>query len=89
MYQIETVPVPILDENEQVHSYTEIKIEKLYIALNKETYITLYAQELKMCMKIGYEYYCEELFVVKSKTRYSCPSTIYFNLESAVIKANC
>ena len=41
MYQIETVLVPILDENEQVHSYTEIKIEKLYIALNKETYITL------------------------------------------------
>ena len=28
MYQIETVLVPILDENEQVHSYTELKIEK-------------------------------------------------------------
>ena len=27
MYQIKTVPVPILDENEQVHSYTELKIE--------------------------------------------------------------
>ena len=51
MYQIETVPVPILDENEQVHSYTELKIEKLYIALNKETYITLHAQQLKMCRK--------------------------------------
>ena len=24
MYQIETVPVPILDENEQTHSYTEL-----------------------------------------------------------------
>ena len=35
MYQIETVPVPILDENEQVHSYTELKIEKLCIALNE------------------------------------------------------
>ena len=41
MYQIETVPVPILDRNEQAHSYTELKIEKPYIALNKETYITL------------------------------------------------
>ena len=41
----------------------------------------LHAQELKMCKKIGYEYYCEELFVVKSKTRYNCASTIYFNLE--------
>ena len=34
MYQIETVPVPILDENEQAYSYTELKIEKLYITLN-------------------------------------------------------
>ena len=42
-----------------------------------------------MCKKIGYECYCEELFVVKSKTRYSCASTIYFNLKSDVIKANC
>ena len=89
MYQIETVPVPILDENEQVHSYMELKIEKSYIALNEETYITLHTQEMKMCKRIGYEYYCEELFVVKSKTRYSCASNIYFNLESDVIKANC
>ena len=39
-------------------------------------HITLYAQELKMCKKIGYEYYCKELFVVKSKTRYFCTSAI-------------
>ena len=71
MYQIETVPVPILDENEQVHSYTELKIEKNYIALNKETYIMLCAQELKRCKKVGYEYYCKESFVVKSKMRYN------------------
>ena len=89
MYQIETVPVPILDENEQVHSYTELKIKKLYIVLNEESYIMLRTQELKMCKKIGYEYYCKELFVVKSKTRYSCTSAIYFNLESDVMKANC
>ena len=89
MYQIETVPVPILDENEQAHSYTELKIEKPYIALSDETYITLCSQELKTCKRIGYEYYCEELFVIKSKTRYSCASTIFFNLESDVIRANC
>ena len=89
MYQIETVPVPILDKNKQAHSYTELRIEKPYIALSEETYIMLHAQELKMCKKIGYEYYCKELFVVKSKTRYSCAGTIFFNLESDVIKANC
>ena len=89
MYQIETVLVPILNKNEQAPSYTELKVEKPYIALNEETYITLHSQELKMCKRIGYEYYCKELFVIKSKTRYSCVSAIYFNLESDVIKTNC
>ena len=67
MYQIETTPVPILDENEQVHSYTELKIEKPYITLNEETYIMLHSQELKMCKRIRYKYYWKELFVVKVK----------------------
>ena len=49
----------------------------------------LRVQELKMCKKIGYGYYCEELFVVKSKTRYRCSSAIYFNLGSNVRKENC
>ena len=89
MYQIETVPVPILDDNEQVHSYTELKIEKPYIALNEETYIMLCTQELKMCKKIGYKYYCEELFVVKARPDTAAPVPYYFNLESDVIKANC
>ena len=61
----------------------------MYITLNEETYITLHTQELKMCKKIGYEYHCKELFVIKSKARYSCASTIYFHLESDVIKASC
>ena len=86
MYQIETVLVPILDQNEQVQSYTHLKIDKPYIALNTETYITLHAQELNMCKKIGYEYHCEELFVVKSKNRYSCASAIYFNLGPEIIQ---
>ena len=55
----------------------------------KKKYITLHSQELKMCKRIRYEYYCKELFVIKSKMRYSCASAIYFNLESDVIRANC
>ena len=69
MYQIETVSVPILDENEQAYSYTELKIEKLYITLNEEMYITLHTQELKMSKKIRYKYYCEEQFINESKMR--------------------
>ena len=41
LYQIETVPVPILDASNKIQSYTQLKIEKPYIALNDETYITI------------------------------------------------
>ena len=89
MYQIETVPVPILDQNEKAQSYTQLKIDKPYKTLDIDTYITLRTQELHTCKKIGYEYYCEELFVVKTKTRYSCASAISFNLGPEIIKENC
>ena len=36
LYQVETVPVPILDSSNKVQSYTQLKIEKPYIALNDE-----------------------------------------------------
>ena len=42
-----------------------------------------------MCKKIGYEYYCEELFVVKSKSKYTCASALYFQLDKQTIKDNC
>ena len=79
LYQVETVPVPILDNGDKVQSYTQLKIEKPYIALNEETYITICPQELSSCKKISYEYFCEVLFVVNSKHQYSCASAVYFN----------
>ena len=87
-YQLETVPIPILDQNDRAYSCTHLQVEKSYIALNSETYISLWQQELRTCKKIGYEFYCEELFVVKHKTKYSCESAIYFNLGSDIIKEN-
>ena len=41
LYQLETVPVPIIDQNPNAYSYTELKIKKPYIALNSETYINI------------------------------------------------
>ena len=89
LYQIETVSLPVLDTNYQAQWYTQLKIDKPYIALDEETYISLHPQELNTCKKIGYEYLCEELFVVKSKNRYSHASVVYFNLGSKIIKENC
>ena len=53
LYQVETVPVPILDMNNKVESYMQLKNIKPYIALNDETYISLKSQELNTCKKIG------------------------------------
>ena len=83
------VPVTIIDQNRQIHSYTHLQINKPYIALNSQTYITIRQQELRTCKRIGYEFYCEELFVVKHKSKYSCKSVIYFNLNSETIRENC
>ena len=85
---METVPVPIVDENEQAQSYTYLQVKKPYIALNSETYISLRVQELDTCKKIGYEFYCEELFVVEHKTQHNCESAIYFDLSTDIIKEN-
>ena len=65
-----------------------MEVKKPYIALNSETYISLRQQELRSCKKIGYEFYCEELFVVKHKSSYNCESVIYFNLTTDIIKKN-
>ena len=83
------VPVPFIDLNKQAHSYTHLQVDMPYISLNSETYISLRHQELRMCKNIGYELYCEKLFVVEHKSKYSCESAIYFNLGSEIIKENC
>ena len=49
LYQLETVPVPIVDENSNAQSFTELKIKKPYIALNSETYINICHHELATC----------------------------------------
>ena len=89
LYQLQTVPVSILDKNTKAHSYTHLQVRKPYITLNSETYISLRQQELRSCKCIGYEFYCEELFLVKHKFSYSCESDIYFNLPTDIIKSNC
>ena len=89
LYQLETVPVLILDTNTEAQSYTHLKVKKPYLALNSETYISLTNLELRSCKKIGNEFYCEELFVVKHKSSYSCESAIYFNLTTDIIRNNC
>ena len=88
-YQLEIVPVPIVDKNTKASSYTQLQIKKQYLALNTETYINIRQQELATCKRIGYEFFCKELFVVRHKSMHSCKSAIYFDLDKAITKQNC
>ena len=85
---MEMVPV-LIDKNSKAQLYMHLQVRKPYIALNSETYISLRQQELWLCKRIGYEFYCEELFVVKHKSSCNCESAIYFNLKTSIIKNNC
>ena len=49
LYQLEMVPVPIVDEKSNTQSYTEIKIKKPYIAFNPEMFINICQQKLATC----------------------------------------
>ena len=89
MYQLEIVPIPIIDQNTQAQSYTHLQVHKPYIALNSKTYISIRQQELRTCKRIDCEFYCKELFIVKHKSKYSCKSAIYFNLDAGTINENC
>ena len=89
LYELETVKVPITDTNLAANSYTEVKTSKPYIAFNNDYYIQLCIPELHMCKQIWHSYYCEELFLVKHKSKHSCESAIYYNLSNEVINEYC
>ena len=89
LYELETVKVPITDTNLAANSYTEVETSKPYIAFNNDYYIQLPIPELHMCKQIWHSYYCEELFLVKHKSKHSCESAIYYNLSKEVINEYC
>ena len=89
LYELETVKVPITDTNLAANSYTELQTSKPYIAFNNDHYIQLHIPELRMCKQIWHTYYCEELFLVKHKSKHSCESAIYYNLTQDVINRYC
>ena len=72
LYQLEIVPVPIVHKNTKADSYTQLQIKKPYLALNTEMYIKVRHQELATCKRIGYEFFCEEPFIIRHKSIQSC-----------------
>ena len=80
LFEIETVPVPIPDENAKADSYSQVQVRKPYIAVGAEYYIELRMTEMIMCRSIRFTYYCEELFMVNQKSAYGCSSTIFYDM---------
>ena len=89
LFEIETVPVPIPDRKRQADSYSQVRIQKDYIAAGMDYYIQIRMTEMLMCKGIGYIYYCEELFVVKHKSKHSCASAIFYELGPSQVIKNC
>ena len=89
LFEIETVPLPIPDRNKQADSYSQVRIQKDYIAAGMDYYIQIRMTEMLMCKSIGYIYYCEELFVVKHKSKHSCASAIFYELGPSQVIKNC
>ena len=42
-----------------------------------------------MCKQIRHTYYCEELFLVKHKSKHSCESAIFYKLTPSVVYSVC
>ena len=89
LFEIETVPVPIPDENEKANSYSQVQVKNPYIVVGTEYYIELRMTEMIMCRSIRFMYYCEELFVVKHKSAYGCASAIFYDMGPKRITESC
>jgi len=89
LFEIETAHVPIPDLNVEANSYTRIIHEKPYIAVNHDHYIQLTLAELNSCKHIAHERFCEERFLVKHKSEFTCESAVFFNLPDEDLRRLC
>ena len=89
LFEIETVPVLIPDENDKADSYSQVQVEKPYIVVGTEYYIESRMTEMIMCKSIRFTYYCEELFVVKHKSAYGCISALFHDMGPKRVTQSC
>jgi len=89
LFEIETVHVPVEDADKQTQTFTRVQMSKPYIAAGTNFYIQLRIPELRMCKVIGFEFFCEELFTMKHRTKHTCESTIFYGASADVIFNHC
>ena len=89
LYEIETVHVPITDQDHAANTYTRVVITKPYLASGENYYIQLRIPELRMCKLIGFKYFCEELFTLKHRTKQTCESALFYEDKGEEIAQTC
>ena len=89
LYEIETVEVPVEDLNQELNSFTRVKVSKPYLAANPHHYIQLQIQELHMCKVVQKEYFCEELFMVKHANFHTCESALFYERDRETVNTVC
>ena len=89
LYEIETVPVPIVDMDKSADGFSEVHVNKPYIAASPLSYIQLREPELQRCKVVQQQYYCEEAFMVKHVHHDTCESSLFYNRSSEKIAQVC
>ena len=90
LYEIETVHVPIQDQNPQANSYTRAIIQKPYIGTGPTSYIEMTIPEIRMCKQVLETFYCDEAFLVRDIFNApSCASSLYYSDNWVDINKMC
>ena len=89
LYEIETVPVPIEDQDQEASSFSELMVQKPYFVASDSSYIQLRNPKLFHCKKVQEEYFCEETFMVKHTHHHTCESALFYNRSVDLIASQC
>ena len=82
LFSTETVPVSY-DAKTYLglrQQYTEVQLNATYFAVGTDQYTLLSHKQLELCIKLRTVYYCEQVYLLKSKEIPSCHAAIYFDL---------
>jgi len=93
LYRVTTKAIPYdpaelkpNEEGEWIGQYTEVRLDKNYMAIGEEIYLDFSKEELDLCKKIGGMYYCENILMLKHISDHTCASAIFFNDSETIPK---
>ena len=91
LFETEFTFVPIRDENDEADSFTLVTKAFPYVAIgkNESLYVTIRQSEFLMCKSISFEYFCEEMFIIRSQPEKHCSSAILLQRDARSVMKAC